>query len=194
MTTGRLVKNSKTYDNRMGECGQIRAVVNPLNAKTYPTRNRRSVWTVPTTPYPDAHFATFPPNLIKPCIMAGTSERGCCPQCGMPWVRKIENLKIPEEMRNRGAETKMEFHTRQLGGGQKIQEWRDANPPKTIGWQASCECGAEDPIPAIVLDPFLGSGTTGKVCQDLGRAWLGFDLNDEYAPLIKKRTRQQGLF
>jgi len=34
-------------------------------------RNRRSVWTVPTFPYPDAHFATFPPDLIKPCIMAG---------------------------------------------------------------------------------------------------------------------------
>ncbi len=36
------------------------------------TRNRRSVWTVPTAPYSVAHFATFPPDLIKPCILAGT--------------------------------------------------------------------------------------------------------------------------
>jgi DNA modification methylase len=36
------------------------------------TRNKRSVWTVPTTPYAGAHFATYPPDLIKPCIMAGT--------------------------------------------------------------------------------------------------------------------------
>jgi DNA modification methylase len=36
------------------------------------TRNRRSVWTVPTQPYDGAHFATFPPALIEPCILAGT--------------------------------------------------------------------------------------------------------------------------
>lgn len=39
-------------------------------------RNKRTVWTVPTYPYPGAHFATFPPNLIRPCILAG------CPQGG----------------------------------------------------------------------------------------------------------------
>jgi DNA modification methylase len=36
------------------------------------TRNKRSVWTVPTAPYAEAHFATYPPNLIKPCILAGS--------------------------------------------------------------------------------------------------------------------------
>lgn len=36
------------------------------------TRNRRSVWTVPTVPYKGAHFATFPPALIEPCILAGS--------------------------------------------------------------------------------------------------------------------------
>lgn len=40
------------------------------------TRNRRSVWTVPTSPYPGAHFATFPPALIEPCILAGCPEGG----------------------------------------------------------------------------------------------------------------------
>jgi DNA modification methylase len=35
-------------------------------------RNKRSVWTVPTAPYPEAHFATYPPDLIKPCILAGS--------------------------------------------------------------------------------------------------------------------------
>lgn len=37
-----------------------------------PDRNKRSVWTVATAPYREAHFATFPPNLIKPCILAGS--------------------------------------------------------------------------------------------------------------------------
>jgi DNA modification methylase len=49
-------------------------------------RNRRSVWTVATQPFPGAHFATFPPKLIEPCILAGTSERACG-QCGAPWTR-----------------------------------------------------------------------------------------------------------
>lgn len=39
-------------------------------------RNKRSVWTVPTAPYSEAHFATFPPDLIKPCIMAGCPVGG----------------------------------------------------------------------------------------------------------------------
>ena len=42
----------------------------------YNTRNRRSVWTVTTKPYPDAHFATFPPDLITPCVMAGCPAGG----------------------------------------------------------------------------------------------------------------------
>lgn len=37
----------------------------------YPFRNKRSVWTIPTKPYPKPHFATFPPGLIEPCILAG---------------------------------------------------------------------------------------------------------------------------
>ncbi len=47
-------------------------------------RNRRDVWTITTQPYPNAHFATFPPKLAEPCILAGTSEWGCCPECGAP--------------------------------------------------------------------------------------------------------------
>jgi len=39
-------------------------------------RNKRSVWTVPTQPFPEAHFATFPEDLIKPCILAGCPAGG----------------------------------------------------------------------------------------------------------------------
>jgi DNA modification methylase len=45
-----------------------------LCAEPKATRNKRSVWTVPTAPYKEAHFATYPPDLIKPCIMAGTKS------------------------------------------------------------------------------------------------------------------------
>lgn len=85
------------------------------------TRNKRSVWTVTTKPFSGAHFATFPPDLIEPCILAGSR--------------------------------------------------------------------AGD----VVLDPFFGSGCTGEVAQNLGRRWLGCELNPAYAKLQDKRTAQQGL-
>jgi len=50
-------------------------------------RNKRTVWTIPTQSFPEAHFATFPVKLVIPCIKAGTSEKGNCPICGKPWVR-----------------------------------------------------------------------------------------------------------
>lgn len=52
--------------------------------------NKRSVWTVATKPFPDSHFAVFPPELIEPCILAGTSEYGACADCGAPYERIIE--------------------------------------------------------------------------------------------------------
>jgi DNA modification methylase len=78
-------------------------------------RNRRSVWTVATRPYKGAHFATFPPALIEPCIRAGSR--------------------------------------------------------------------AGD----IVLDPFMGSGTTAAVALQLGRQYLGCELNPDYEPLQRER-------
>ena len=53
-------------------------------------RNARSVWVIPTQPQKEAHFATFPEELARRCILAGTSERGCCPECGAPWIRQVE--------------------------------------------------------------------------------------------------------
>jgi len=84
-------------------------------------RNKRSVWTIATQPYPEAHFATFPEALVEPCVLAG------CPEGG------------------------------------------------------------------IVLDPFLGSGTTALVAKRLGRRAIGIDLSAEYLALAVKRCRQLAL-
>ena len=51
--------------------------------------NLRNVWTIPTHSFSAAHFATFPPKLVIPCIKAGTSEKGVCSACGAPWVRQV---------------------------------------------------------------------------------------------------------
>ena len=46
----------------------------------------------------------------------------------------------------------------------------------------------------MVLDPFMGSGTTALVAQRLGRKWIGFELNEKYAELITSKTAQGELF
>jgi len=91
--------------------------------KIYEWANKRSVWTVTTKPYADAHFATFPEDLIVDCIKAGSPENG------------------------------------------------------------------------IVLDPFMGAGTTAIVSKKLGRNYIGFELNEKYIDIANKRLYNEiGMF
>jgi DNA modification methylase len=50
-------------------------------------RNQRNVWSLGPEPYSEAHFATYPTEIPRRAILAGTSARGCCPNCLHPWVR-----------------------------------------------------------------------------------------------------------
>jgi len=74
--TGTSWKQRKLDGEPMRHGLQGPAAVGAGNFKTYEKRNKRSVWTVPTKPYAGAHFATFPPELITPCIKAGSREGG----------------------------------------------------------------------------------------------------------------------
>jgi DNA modification methylase len=151
------------------------------------SRNKRSVWRVATNPYPDAHFATYPPDLIKPCILAGTSARGCCADCGAPWERMIEH---PDFANQPKRQTSKDAHLRngdRTSAGQAWQEWRNQNPSTTLGWQPTCKCEAAI-VPCTVLDPFAGSGTTGMVALEIGRRAILIELNPKYVALIEART------
>ena len=74
--TGTSWKQRKLDGEPMRHGLQGAAAVGAGNFKTYEKRNKRSVWTVPTKPYAGAHFATFPPELITDCIIAGSREGG----------------------------------------------------------------------------------------------------------------------
>ena len=151
-------------------------------------KNRRSVWTVTTKPFKGAHFATFPPDLIEPCILAGSSEKGHCPECGEKWIRQVEKTKSFESGSGKSGN--------QIQGKQDLKASDTNSTPdirmgpvihtKTIGWEPSCSCGY-DPIPDIVLDPFMGSGTTAQVAIQNGRQYLGCELNPEYKALQDER-------
>jgi DNA modification methylase len=153
-------------------------------------RNIRSVWTIATQPYPGAHFATFPQALVEPCIKAGTSERGVCPECGAPWERMVEAAKYEPavvEVGVRNVDASRGDKVRKLDG--KSAEWRAAAASRaTAGWRPSCDHAAI-PVPATVLDPFAGSGTVGLVAQRLSRRAVLIDLNADYLGQVMDRNR-----
>lgn len=154
--------------------------VDRSNAVCTTRRNRRSVWTIPTAPYSGAHFATFPPALVEPCIWAGTSERGVCPTCGAPWERVVGREFVPQ------GDVSLERGVRGVHGQkqQPFDSWdgypRGTTRTTTMGWQPTCNCDIGDPVPATVLDPFVGSGTTLLVARALGRCGVGLDLSLDY--------------
>lgn len=67
-------KGGREYADAEGEHHRTAANLHEIGARE--TRNRRSVWTVSTKPFKEAHFATFPADLIEPCILAGCPEGG----------------------------------------------------------------------------------------------------------------------
>ena len=147
--------------------------------------NLRNVWTIPTFGFPEAHFATFPPKLVEPCIKAGTSEKGCCPECGTPWVRGME---VHDPDGRLGRSWHDDDPKERLAIGQRGTPRGEGRPiHRTSGWQPLCDCGAGDPIPCTVLDPFGGSGTVGLVASRLGRDAILIELNPEYAEMAERR-------
>ena len=113
-SSGNKVRTGATIRSPHFKKGTVASGV-PWDGKV--KRNRRSVWTVNLKPYKGAHFATFPPTLIEPCVLAGSRENN------------------------------------------------------------------------IVLDPFMGSGTTAAVALQNNRQYLGCELNSDYADLQKQRIK-----
>lgn len=123
-----LGERSKTWKPRTKNCQYDGQQPNSMHLrreqglpdKEYVVRNKRDVWSVNVKPDSVAHFATYPEELIAPCILAG------CPSGG------------------------------------------------------------------IVLDPFMGSGTTARVARKLNRHFVGFELNPEYCKIIERKTQVMG--
>ena len=178
-------------------------------------RNLRNVWTIATSPFSAAHFATFPPELAERCIKAGTSERGCCAACGKPWGRVVEKMPVGDW---RTSDRSADLHDGAKGGpGGVMPGWE---PARTTGWLPGCQChghfeerdagpdwiseesgerkrirvyvpdgDAPKPVPCVVLDPFIGAGTTALVSDRLQRDCIGIDLNTAYTEMAMERVR-----
>lgn len=148
-------------------------------------RRLRTVWTLSGEPFTGAHFAAFPSRLVLPCIKAGSSERGCCARCGAPWIRKVQK----ERFATRPGESSKAIGATNAERGNRDPE-RHVTRYKSIGWNPSCECGEVQTVPAVVLDPFCGSGTTPTVADGIGRRSIAIDLSYEYCRMALDRTRR----
>ncbi len=146
--------------------------------------NARTVWSIATQGFPGAHFATFPEKLVEPCILAGTSERGVCGVTGAPWERTVDRESIELRPNSGSIRGNSPSSNASMGGAQRGAM---AVKTQTTGWQPTCDHDAE-PVPATVLDPFCGSGTTGVVALRHGRSFIGIELNPEYVELARQRV------
>jgi DNA modification methylase len=174
-------KNRKQFDpSQAGGGSNVIGHSGNLDGCDGTTRNARTVWTITTQPRPEAHFATFPDEIPRRCISAGTSEYGCCPKCGAPYQRIVETSggTIGESWHPHADDEV----TGQVGGFPSKGYKREFK-----GWKPGCKCNAGEPVACLVLDPFMGSGTVAVVARDLNRSSIGCELNPEYVKIIRKR-------
>ena len=148
------------------------------------TANKRSVWTVASEGNSDLHFAPFPQKLVQPMVLAGTSAKGCCAECGSPYKRIVEKEKLKRERPNDYVK-----RTGEKGTGNSCANTVAGVEVKTLGWEKTCSCSTNEIKPCTILDMFAGTSTTGVVALKNGRRFIGIDLNDEYLKISHRRLQ-----
>jgi DNA modification methylase len=182
-------------DGQRGYPGQaqLRDRGEALNTCHANGRNKRSVWTVATQPYSEAHFATFPPALIEPCILAGCPAKACA-KCGAPWVREVERETTFQGGSGKAGRTAEDANASGKWAGKQYGTNIKLGPvvsTTTLGFSPSCSCDAGT-VPGTVLDCFGGAGTTGLVADRLQRNAILVELNPQYAAMARRRITDDG--
>lgn len=150
---------------------------------------RRDVFFIPTQSFKGAHYAVMPTALARLGVEGGTSEHGCCAKCGAPYKRVTKKGKADEEWKAKsGADKEGDYK----GTAQKDYDGakaQDASATKkrilegmkkvvTTGWTKTCKCSGDDVVPAVILDPFSGAGTTGVAALETGRRYVGLEISE----------------
>lgn len=143
------------------------------------TRNPRTVWEIAPKPYRGSHYAVYPPDLITAPILSSVPTK-CCPVCGAPWAPVVErnetqdNEVVKTEKATGGVPGIDDDRVRRLDG-KNYQYVTSASGQH----RPTCDHDA-DPVPGWCLDPFVGSGTTLRVCREIGVNCVGLDISAEY--------------
>mgnify|MGYP001558508602 CR=1 FL=1 len=179
-------KHTPDRGPRDGGNDGLYATAMAMRSGEHQTRNARSVWTIPTEPFAGAHFATFPQALVERCIRAGTSEAGCCPACKTPWVRHTERTAIA--LRPQSDSIRGHSPSTHRASGKQPQRGAMAVQVSTTGFAPACHCPLAAPVPCVVADIFVGSGTVPLVARALGRHSVGLDLS---FPYLQREARKR---
>ncbi len=148
--------------------------------------NKRSVWTVSTVAYSEAHYATYPPKLITPPLLASTSAYGCCADCGAPWQREVIKTDTTDHSHKGSRFDSGKTAERPAYGIDTVQ--KGARFLKTVGdWHPTCTCEGGNLTRPVVLDIFGGSGTTAQVALENGRHAILIERGPHNVELIHKR-------
>jgi DNA modification methylase len=153
-------------------------------------RNLWNYWLLSPEPYKGPHFATFPSEIPRRAILAGTSERGCCAECGAPWKRvvSVEDTGRPKSSKVAQDATNAAMG-RPGGTGSTVPVGLERVPARFAkGWQPTCPHTSAEVIPCTVLDPFSGVGTTVLTANRLGRKGIGIELNPVWAQESRDRV------
>lgn len=164
-----------------------------------PGRNKRDVWVIPTQSSTIPHFSQFPSTLLDVPIKA-SCPKYICKKCGKPREKFYIDVEptpdIPTEpnveqmnlLKSMGSNADGEYYgtekkdygssNAQLPSETKRRILEGLRKQKEERW-TDCNCGAGW-VPGVVLDPFLGSGTTAKVARELGRRWIGVDISETF--------------
>ena len=109
------------------------------------------------------HTAGFPVALPKILMEAYSSEKGICPICGSPWIRKSHK---------------------------DYSEDRRTYQIITDGWEPTCKCNIRTTNPSIILDPFAGTSATGVACKLTGRDYIGIEISPRYCGYGEQRIKE----
>lgn len=148
-------------------------------------KNKRATWNIQPASFTGSHFAVFPEELVEIPIK-GSCPKEVCRKCGIPRLPIIKTKTIGKTEEYTG-QAKKDYD------GAKAQNPSDTkrrileSMTKVVDVIEYTNCGCDAGFNhGIVLDPFFGRGTTGKVAHRFGRDFVGMELNEEYIEIAKK--------
>jgi DNA modification methylase len=186
-----FVKNPRYFF----DLDKIRVPYNDKNGTNSKGKNPGDCIVFPLEPSKERHFAMFPKTLPEFCIRAGAPEQ-VCKRCGIPRLivetggnSYAFNFRVRDTKKNRLK------HLDRKASDKEIKNYNEAEytskKQKKLILGCSCNSGFK---PGIVLDPFIGSGTTAIVAENLGMNFLGFDLNKDYIKISNRRLKNAKVY
>jgi DNA modification methylase len=136
-----------------------------------------------------SHFAAFSSDLIEPCILAGAPPKTCA-ECFTPYKRKIK-VSYKTDLREDGCPQRGNYPRSE--GQKHVARYKERTRRvvEDLGFHKQCACETTLNVPAIVLDLFMGSGTTAIASAHNSRDYIGIDISQIYCTIAEARIRKE---